>query len=257
MSPLKAIFLGLIQGVTEFFPVSSSGHLILFQKLLGFENLEKYVLFDLICHFGTLFAVLIVFFKEIRHTLFDKQSLLQIGCGTLPLFPIAFLLHPLKSLFNQVEFLGYFFFTTALILYLGEKVAKREHCPQRSSLLDALKIGCFQAFAVLPGVSRSGSTISGAKMLGWQPEKAVVFSFLLSIPAILGGIILESREVLAGNTLTINSLGFFTYVAGFLTAFVTGFFALKLLIRIAIKDKFRIFIWYCIAVGSLTLFLFH
>lgn len=256
MSLFEAIFLGLIQGITEFFPVSSSGHLILFQKLLGWQNLENYVFFDLICHFGTLLAVFFIFFNEIKLAFTEKKYFLQIVCGTLPLFPLALLSHPLKALFNKIEFLGYFFLLTAFILYIGEKY--RRNAPAgNSTYKQALSIGCFQALAILPGVSRSGSTISGAKLLGWQTGQAISFSFLLSIPAILGGMILESKEVFFGHAQSLNHFEPVTYLAGFAAAFFTGLIALKCLIRIAVRDKFRIFIWYCTGIGFLTLYLFH
>lgn len=256
MSLFEAIILGIIQGITEFFPVSSSGHLILFQKLLGLNNLNHYVFFDLICHLGTLLAVVLIFFKEVKLAFSEKRYFFQIILGTLPLFPLVLLLHPLKALFNKVELLGYFFLLTAIILYIGEHF-KRKSTVSNRSYKEALGIGCFQALAILPGVSRSGSTIAGAKLFGWKTEQAIAFSFLLSIPAILGGMILETKEIFFGSSNALVNFEPLTYLAGFATAFFTGFIALKCLIRIAIRDKFKIFIWYCAGIGFLTLYLFH
>lgn len=256
MSLFEAILLGIVQGITEFFPVSSSGHLILLQKLLGFNNLDNYVFFDLICHLGTLLAVLLIFFNEVKLAFSEKKYFFQIVLGTLPLFPLVLILHPLKALFNKVEFLGYFFLLTAIILYVGERF-QRQLSSSRRSYKDAIGIGCFQALAILPGVSRSGSTISGAKLLGWKTEQAIAFSFLLSIPAILGGMVLETKDIFFGNSHAMANFEPLTYLAGFATAFFTGFIALKCLIRIAIRDKFKIFIWYCAGIGFLTLYLFH
>lgn len=257
MTSIEAIILGFIQGVTEFLPVSSSGHLILFQKILGYENLERYILFDLICHLGTLLAIVFIFASEIKKVFKQKAHFFQVVCGTLPLFPLVLLLHPIKELFNQVEWLGFFFLITAFILYLGERNTKVTLEETKTPYKDALKIGCMQALAIAPGISRSGATISGARLLGWQREQAVVFSFLLSIPAILGGIVLETKEFLANDALNTISISPVAYAIGFTTAFLAGLLALKLLIRIAIKDKFRVFIWYCIAIGLISLYLFH
>ncbi|MGK5594841.1 MAG: undecaprenyl-diphosphate phosphatase [Parachlamydiaceae bacterium] len=256
MTSIEAIILGLIQGVTEFLPVSSSGHLILFQKILGFEDLEQFILFDLICHLGTLLAILLILFQEIKQAFIRKDQLFQVICGTLPLFPLVLLLHPIKELFNQVELLGFFFLTTAFILYLGERKTNRM-IETKSPYKDALKIGCMQALAIVPGISRSGATISGARILGWHREKAVVFSFLLSIPAILGGIVLETKTFFTNELIDAIGISPIAYAIGFTTAFLAGYLALKLLIRIAIKDKFRVFIWYCITIGLVSLYLFN
>lgn len=254
MSFFEAIFLGLIQGITEFFPVSSSGHLVLFQKLLGFNNLENYMFFDLVCHLGTLLAVGIVFADEIKKVFKDKKRVLQILLGTLPLFPLVLILKPLKSIFNDPQYLGFFFLLTALLLFLGEKISsiKAQPNPYR----DALKIGCFQALAILPGVSRSGSTISCAKILGWNVKEALSFSFLLSIPAILGGMVLETFQMVYKQSFPAE-IPLYTYFAGFLTAFFIGWMTLKLLIRIAIRDKFQVFIWYTFLMGLFTIILFR
>lgn len=254
MSLFEAIFLGFIQGLTEFFPVSSSGHLILFQKLLGMSHLENYVFFDLICHLGTLLAVLWFFYDEIRLAFSEKTYFWQVFLGTLPLFPLALLAHPLKALFNKVELLGCFFLLTAVLLFLGERF-KKNAATKSQSYKEAIGIGCFQALAILPGVSRSGSTISGARLFGWSTNQAIAFSFLLSIPAILGGMVLEVKDLFSSQSTA--SLELTSYLAGFVAAFFTGFIALKCLIRIAARDKFKIFIWYCTGIGFFTLYLFH
>lgn len=258
MSLLEAIFLGIVQGLTEFLPISSSGHLILFQKLLNLNDLSQYILFDLWCHVGTLLAVVAIFFLDIKGALKDRKRFLQLIIATLPLFPLAVAFKPLKSLFNEPQYLGYFFLITALLLFLGQRYAKIRPEAERLSRRypDALKIGCFQALAVLPGVSRSGSTISCARLLGWSAEEAVTFSFLLSIPAILGGMTLE----LASHFLNKSKeapIDISLYAAGCLAAFATGLIALKFLIRLARKAAFNPFIWYCAVLGLLTLFLFR
>jgi len=255
MSFFEALFLGMVQGITEFLPVSSSGHLILFQKILGLKDLDKYMLFDLICHLGTLLAIFLVFFPQIKNTFSDRKRSVQILIGTLPLFPLALLFKPLKNLFNQPEYLGFFFLLTALLLALGEFL--KRPTGKLNPYSDALKIGCFQALAILPGVSRSGSTISGAKMLGWTAEEAVTFSFLLSIPAVLGGMTLEMGTLLRSPEWHLTKQEMTACAIGFFTACIVGYAALKILIRIALRDKFQVFIWYCLCIGFLALFIFR
>lgn len=260
MSTLEAIILGIIQGLTEFLPVSSSGHLELGQYFLGLTNLQHYVLFGLICHLGTLLAVVIIFFDQIKTTLFaDRVRFMQVVLGTLPLFPLLLILKPIKSLFNQPEYLGICFLITAGLLYLGIRLGSilPEKKLQTRRWRDALIVGVFQAFAILPGVSRSGATISAGRMLGWKQQDAVTFSFLLAIPAILGGVTLETLQLLTAQHSSGPHLDGIQYAIGFLTSFGIGYFALRLLIKIAAKDKFIYFVWYCSALGVLSILYFN
>lgn len=239
LSTFEAIILGIVQGLTEFLPVSSSGHLILMQRFLGLTHLDQYVLFNLVCHLGTLVAIVSVYFKELLQ---NRKRLLLIGLATLPLFPLVFVLKPIKALFNQPQFLGYFFLITALLLYLGMRFEKSEPPPEKERWKGALAIGLIQACAILPGVSRSGSTISCARILGWPKEEAVTFSFLLAIPTILGGVFLESftayQEWQAGTPIA-------PYVAGFFTSLIVGYGTLKLLIHLVKNNGLWVFVWYC------------
>lgn len=259
MTPFEAIILGLIQGLTEFLPVSSSGHLALGQHFLGLKNLKSYVLFDLVCHLGTLLAVLLLFWSEIRKILLiERQRLLQIAVGTFPLFPLVLLIKPIKDIFDRLDLLGYFFLTTALLLFLGIRFGKTKMERARFRYwTDPLVIGLFQAMAILPGVSRSGSTISGARLLGWSPSESVTFSFLLAIPAILGGSLLETIKLFSGHEKTASlNIDPIVYAIGFIVSFIVGFGALKLLIRLVVTNKLGIFAWYCLALGILCLYLF-
>lgn len=258
MTPIDALLLGIIQGVTEFFPVSSSGHLELAQWLLGLRHLEQYILFNLICHLGTLLALLWIFAKQVQTTLYsDRTRFWQVVLGTLPLFPLVLILKPIKQLFDQPEYLGYFFCLTALLLYLG--IAYRWKASQealaRSQWRNALIIGMFQAVAILPGVSRSGATISAARMLGWSTQDAITFSFLLAIPAILGGVTLESIQLFRNPALP--ELAWTQYFIGFATSFAVGYWALQFLVRLAAKEQFHYFVWYCAALGIGSLLYFH
>jgi undecaprenyl-diphosphatase len=259
MSTLEAIILGIVQGLTEFLPVSSSGHLQLVQRLLGLNNLNQYILFDLVCHLGTLLALILVFFNQIKTTFVsDRTRLYQVILGTLPLFPLVLILKPIKALFDKPEYLGYFFLLTALLLYLGIRLGSTltAQALQKRKWSDAMKIGCLQAVAILPGVSRSGATISAARMLGWQQQDAVTFSFLLAIPAILGGVALETMQLYTHAT-SLPVISWVAYITAFLTSFVVGFFALQLLMRLAAKNKFIYFVWYCLFIGVFTILYFR
>ena len=254
MSTLEAIFFGIVQGLTEFLPVSSSGHLQLSQYFLGLENLKNFILFDLICHLGTLVAIVAVLYPQIKAM--DRNRFRQVILGTLPLFPLVLLLKPIKVLFDAPQYLGFFFLFTALMLSMGIKFG----CNKNPQLLtkhkwrDALVIGIFQAVAVLPGISRSGSTISGARLLGWNQQEAVTFSFLLAIPAILGGTCLEVLQLMRHP---LPTLSLTQYFIGFITSFGIGYFALSWTKRLATQNKFFYFAWYCFILGIATVFYFY
>jgi undecaprenyl-diphosphatase len=248
-----AIILGIIQGITEFLPISSSGHLTLAQYFLGLEDLEQFITFDLVCHLGTLLAIVVVYPLEIKSLLSgrNRTCLYQIVLGTLPLFPIVLILKPIENLFDKPNLLGFFYFITAALLFAGIRwgFPKPENERRKRWWQDALAIGCFQALAILPGVSRSGATISGARLLGWDKLEAVTFSFLLAIPAILGGTALKLLQMYALGERQGADIPFFIYAAGFITSFIVGYFALLLLIRLASKEKFMYFVWYCLLLG--------
>lgn len=261
MTTLEAIILGIIQGITEFLPVSSSGHLQLAQSLLGFEHLDSYIVFNLVCHLGTLLAIFCIFFQQIREALFvDRVRFLQIVIAILPLFPLLMIMKPIKAIFSQPEYLGYFFMLTALLLYLGIRFSRQvpEVKLLQTRWRDALIIGVFQAIAILPGVSRSGSTISAGRILGWSKQEAITFSFLLAIPTILGGMTLEMLQIARGaSESALPAVGFWQYAAGFITSFGVGYLALQMLKTIAGKDKFIYFVWYCLFIGIFSLIYFR
>jgi undecaprenyl-diphosphatase len=248
MSIWHAFLLGLIQGITEFLPISSSGHLLLGQYFLGFQHSQDIVLFDLVCHLGTLFAIIFVLFPLIKDFIASSHRWTQIILGTLPLFPLVLIIKPLKTLFSQPHLLGPCFLCSAALLFSGlhfrfHYFEKRVH----RQWLDPLAIGCFQALAILPGVSRSGATISAAHLLGWNKNEAITFSFLLAIPAILGGIVLESWQ--AWNHPSPFGLDAWPFFIGFLTSFLVGSFSLRLLIRAMVENKWKYFAWYCLLLG--------
>jgi undecaprenyl-diphosphatase len=257
MSSLDALLMGILQGLTEFFPVSSSGHLKLCQHLLGLENLDRYVLFDLFCHLGTLLAILIVFRREIIQTLFVERSRLAlVAIATLPLFPLVLVLSPLKESFAVPENLSIGFLFTATLLFLGERFANWAAVPEpENNRASALVIGIFQALAVIPGISRSGSTISAARLLGWNRTEAARFSFLMAIPAICGGVVLEVIELVRGHS-TMAAAAPSAYLVGFFTSFIVGLGALLALMRLVEKGRLSVFVWYCLSLSfAWTLYL--
>jgi undecaprenyl-diphosphatase len=250
MTSLEALILGIIQGFTEFLPVSSSGHLELGQYFLGLSDLHQYVLFDLVCHLGTLLSILCVLYKPM-----DRKRFFQIMLGTLPLIPLVFFLKPIKSTFDQPQYLGYCFLFTAALLFLG---TKKNTETQPKPLRDPLLIGLFQAIAILPGISRSGSTISAARFLGWTRQEAVLFSFQLAIPAILGGVGIEFLQLLRSiDPIASTSVGMGHYLIGFLSSFLTGWLALMLLMKLMLQDKLIYFVWYCLALGIACILFFN
>lgn len=256
MTTWEAFLLGLIQGVTEFLPVSSSGHLALGQYFLGFEGIHNYILFDLVCHLGTLLAIVAIFYSAIEESFLKLSRFWQVVLGTLPLFPLVLILKPIKAVFNQPEWLGPCFIFSACLLFASLYVRfPLDLFAKRRSWQDPLAIGAFQAIAILPGISRSGATISAARMLGWQKEQAVQFSFLLAIPAILGGTILEGWQ--AWNHPITSTIPIVAFFVGFFTSFITGYFSLKLLIRLVVQNKWSYFAWYCLFLGIVVTLYFH
>lgn len=260
MTTLDAIFLGIVQGLTEFLPVSSSGHLKLFQYFLGMRDLDAYIIFDLACHLGTLLAIVFVFSNHIKEifTRSNPTRFWQVILATLPLFPLVLLMKPIKATYANPYYLGFFFILTSIILFLGIKFGKTisEEQSLKHPWRGALIVGICQAIAIFPGVSRSGSTISGARLIGWAPKDAIIFSFLLAIPAILGGTILELYKLWQHPESGIN-LPIFHYVLGFFVSFVVGFFALQLLIRLAMQNRFYYFAWYCLMLGIAITYYFY
>lgn len=259
MTLLEAFFLGLIQGITEFLPVSSSGHLELGQYLLGFQSLQKYILFNLICHLGTLAAIFYFFFPQIKECCVNHKNMLgKIILGTLPLFPLVLVLKPIKSIFDQPQYLGFCFLITAALLYAGYAIRLNLPFSQTERRwFDPLAIGMFQAAAILPGISRSGATISAARLLGWEKDEAIQFSFMLAIPAICGGTVLELWQFYRTPAADIAAISWGQFFIGFITSFIIGCIALRLLQRLISNNKWHYFAWYCLILGFATIYYFN
>lgn len=246
MSFFDAILIGLLQGITEFFPVSSSAHMTLAKMLLGIERGERQIIFDLACHLGTLMAALYFLRRDIRDIFVaDRKKLGILFIALLPLIPCYFLLKPVRALAGQTQFLGLTLGITSLILFLGGKLRVRS----RGQVRDALWIGTMQSAALIPGISRSASTISAAHALGWNPRDAVRFSFLLSIPTILGGNCLELLKLVVDQNV---SYSFSSCFAGFLSSGIVGLIAIRYAMRWLEKGNLRPFAWYCLMLAITT-----
>ena len=250
MSFLQAIFLGIVQGLTEFLPVSSSGHLVIFQKIFGF--LEPPVTFDALVHFGTLVALVFFFWKDIRSLFFTHGPLIiKLALGTIPIGIVGLLLkEEVEIIFNSLLLTGISFLITALLLFLTALIRNASKSIDQISLWDSVIIGLFQALAILPGVSRSGSTISAGIYQRMKREDAFRFSFLLGIIAIFGAVLIQIPEMyhFTGQQI-INGL------LGFISSAVVGFFALKILKRVVLEGKLYYFGIYCFLLGIICIFL--
>ena len=260
MDLIDAIILGIIQGLTEFLPVSSSGHLELGKALLGDDSIpEESLLFTVVLHFATALSTIIVFRKDILEIfkgLFqfkwneETQFSVKIILSMIPAVLVGlFLEEQLEQLFGgNVAFVGFMLLITAVLLWFASK-AKDTQKPV--SYKNAFVIGIAQAIAMLPGISRSGATISTSVLLGNDKTKAARFSFLMVIPLIFGKI---AKDLLGGE-LTINSGNTLPMLAGFIAAFVAGLAACTWMIAIVKKSKLSYFAIYCLVVGVLAIIL--
>ncbi len=246
---LKVILLAIIQGFTEFFPVSSSGHLLVFQKILGFTTLP--LVYDIFFHLGTLLAVVAFFFKDLKDLalrFYEKENfhlLLLLFTASLPTALIGFLFKDfLESLFTRTNYLGFAFFFTAAVLLASKYLRLKKKLP---AVVSAFLIGVAQGIAITPGVSRSGMTIAIALALGLGFGFSFRFSFLLSIPAVLGAVLLETDKVPWGGSHLPRLL------LAVLVSALVGFLVLGLLKRIVASDHFHRFSAYLFLLGILVL----
>lgn len=264
MNHFETLLLGIIQGLTEFLPVSSSGHLVIFENLLGFKEPE--ILLDTSLHLGTLLAVCIYFRSDLRKMVqelwtwmtpgndtgsgltFHASLALMVVVGTIPTALIGLIFKdPLEKLFGAVTTVGVMLLITGVIVGITKFISLDHGKWDRLKVWMALIIGAAQGLAIIPGISRSGSTIVCALLLGLRRETAGRFSFLLSIPAIIGavGLHLESDAI--------ARVGVTPLMVGFASSALVGFFALKLLMGMVKKGHFYYFAPYCWIVGVLTI----
>ena len=252
MGILDVIILGVIQGITEFLPVSSSGHLVIAQYLLG-KNSPGNTL-EILFHFGTLLSVVFVFFNEIKLiliSLHERNTQILIGYLILATIPAVLVGVGLKdyilSIFDNVKYVSLALLFTGSVLILSSKFKRSQN---KHSFFSSLAIGLVQALAIIPGISRSGSTISMSIFLGIAPKEAAKFSFLLSIPIILGASLFGVFEL--ENDVMIDSLTVFVAI---FVSFIVGVLALKLLLKMLEVGKFHFFGVYCLGAGIFAIFL--
>jgi undecaprenyl-diphosphatase len=245
MDLIWALVLGVLQGLTEFLPVSSSGHLVIAQSLIPNFS-QPGVLFDTFLHAGTTLSVIVYFRKTLRSI--SGRYLLLLALATIPAGLVGIIFQStLESLFMSTKIVGVALIITAAVNFATDKTkGQRKPVGTRSALL----IGVAQALAIIPGISRSGSTIFTGSSVGLKKEDAAKFSFLLSIPAIVGANVLEFM-----THASIDNFEFVSYVFGFAAAFLSGYFAIKTVLKFLTARKFKYFALYCLIVGLVVLLL--
>ena len=270
MSLLHSVLLGLIQGVAEFLPISSSGHLAIAEHLLGQAGAAEIPgFFDVLLHLGTLFAVFAAYWEDIRDMVVEffggvgdlvhgttptpvpaaRRLIFLIVVGTLPLFAVLPVKDLVEGLGDNMYFVAGALLATGCLLFASDRVRKGRKTERTASLADVLLVGVAQAVATCPGISRSGTTTAGC-FVGFERKFAVRFSFLLSIPAILGANILSLKDALEAGVPWEEVP---VYLLGVLVAAVVGYACIRLLKMIAERGKFGFFAYYCWLAGAVTL----
>ncbi len=266
MSIVEAIILGAVQGLTEFLPVSSSGHLVLAEHLLGVPMSDD-ITFEVFVHFGTLLSVIAALWPEVKGIMravasgvmnlnlipayyrenehFRSAPLIVIASVPAAVIGLKFE-EQVAGAFTDPKLVAVMLVITGLILFLTQLVKPAGQ--KRVGIISGLIIGITQAFAIVPGISRSGSTISAALFLGISPMKAARFSFLLSVPVIAGATLLKTIDIIREG---VALEGMAAILAGTVIAFASGYFAIKFLLQIIEKGRFSVFSFYCLTVGTL------
>lgn len=275
MTYLQSAALGLVQGVAEFLPISSSGHLTLLQHFFGMPEPDN--LFNILLHFATLLAVCIYYWHDVvgmiveffrgigdmcsRHPSKgtppeERRLVLLVIVATLPLFVILPIESKVEALGRNPMFVCCALLVTGLLLFVSDRMAKGHKNARNTTLTDAMLVGVAQGFATVPGLSRSGCTIATGMALGLDRQFAVRFSFLMSLPAVLGATLLKViKTVLEGAAIPAELLP--KYIIGMVIAGVVGYFSIKLVNLLASKGKFGAFAYYCWGAGLLSMVLLH
>ena len=255
---LNAIILGIIQGLTEFLPISSSGHLEIAEAILGEnENNKENMLMTIVLHFATALATIVIFHKDLKKIfsdlfLFNKGESfnfsLKIIISMIPISFIGFLYKDqISSFFNgKLLLVSSMLLITGLLLLLADK---KKICTNNIKKKDAILIGIAQAIALLPGISRSGATISTSIILGVDKEKSARFSFLMVVPVIFG---MMAKTIFDGDIM-ISESNFLPLLIGFIFAFLTGLFACKWMIKLVKNSQLKYFAYYCFLIGFITM----
>ena len=263
--------LGVVQGVAEFLPISSSGHLTLFQHFFNMETPDN--LFNILLHFATLIAVCVYYREDILEMILEffrflkdlitrtpgrgeppaaRRQILLLIVGTLPLFLVLPIQDYVEQVGNYPAAVSCILILTGFVLFLSDRMARGTKTARTATVKDALLVGVAQGIATIPGLSRSGTTISAGMMLGFDRKFAVRCSFLLSLPAVLGATLLKVIDVATGEVEVDLSL-LPKYIVGMIVAGVVGYFAIQLVKLLADKGKFGRFAYYCWIVGAVAL----
>lgn len=245
---IKIITLGIVQGVTEFLPVSSSGHLVILQY---FFEIQEGLTLDVFLHFGTLLAVMIVYWDDIIGMVTLKPEYRKLTyyvlLGSVPAGVIGILFEDIfEHLFSTLIVVGFALLVTGLLLWLSDRIAIEERELEDMNLVDAVVVGCAQAFAIIPGVSRSGSTIVVGLFKGLDRKLAAKYSFLLSVPVIGGATLLQVKDLV---TVGLNNITLMELMIGTLSATIAGYFSIKLLLKLINQEKLSMFAYYCWILG--------
>jgi undecaprenyl-diphosphatase len=271
MTIWQALILGVVQGITEFLPISSSGHLVITPFLLNWSIPEEYIFpFDVLVQMGTLVAVIIYFWKYLFNIInavikgiiakkpfgtTDAKLGWLVVLSTIPaIFGGLFLEDQVEAAFQSVQFTALFLLFTALLLWVAEKISHRVKNMEEISALDAFIIGCFQVLAIFPGVSRSGSTIAGGILRKLKREEAAKFSFLMSIPVMLGAGVMSINDLAS-----VPDVSSFLPIllVGFVTAGIIGYLSIHWLLQFLNKNKLSYFSIYCVVLSIVTLVVYY
>ena len=273
MSLLSYILLGLVQGIAEFLPISSSGHLAIAEHLLNVSGATEIPdFFDVLLHLGTLVAVFVAYWSDIRDMILElisgvrdlarrntpdpippaRRMILLIIVGTLPLFLVLPVKDLVEGLSDNMYFVAGALLVTGCLLFASDRVRHGRKTERSATLIDVLIVGVAQAIATCPGISRSGTTITAGCFVGFERKFAVRFSFLLSIPAILGANILSLKDAVEAG---IDWASVPVYLVGVAVSAVVGYACIRLLKMIAAKGRFGWFAYYCWFAGAATLLL--
>ena len=272
MSLLSSILMGLIQGLAEFLPISSSGHLAIAGHFLGQAGIAEIPdFFDVLLHLGTLAAVFVAYWQDIRDMIVElidgvrdlahgttptpippaRRLILLIIVGTLPLFAVLPVMDFVEGLSDNIYFVAGALIVTGFLLFASDRVRKGRKTEKTATLVDVLLVGAAQAIATCPGISRSGTTITAGCFVGFDRKFAVRYSFLMSIPAILGANILTLKDAITEKSIIVADIP--VYLVGVAVSAVVGYACIRLLKMIADKGKFGWFAYYCWAAGLIVL----
>jgi len=267
-----AIFLGFVQGVAEFLPISSSGHLTLMQHFFGVGEVDN--LYNILLHFATLVAVCVVYWKDIVEMVLEffrglaaifsrrgsrqmervpsaRRLVMLVILGTLPLALVLPVEERVEALGGSPVFVAAMLLVTGCILFCSDRLARGSKSARNARIRDALLVGVAQAFATVPGISRSGATISAGMVLGFDRKFAVRYSFLLSLPAVVGATLVKVIKAFGGEGVDMTLLP--KYLVGMVVAGIVGYFSIRLVQMLADKGKFGKFAYYCWIAGAVAM----